>query len=186
MPPVVVVTGISGVGKSWMLKRAFGSANVQVLSASDLISEEIKKKAEIEPVPKDQLRERDISANQRSLSDGFARSIDPTASVVLLDAHVVIDTPSGLTLIPSEVFKLIGPDLIVFVSGDAEKISVQRSNDLTRRRPRRSPTELSLQQTIAHDRAAELAQHLGVSFATVKAGDIGALKDTLNNLQDNI
>lgn len=118
MPPIVVVAGISGVGKSWMLDQAFGSANVQILSASELISAEIGRNADFISVAHDQLRERDIDANQRALSDGFARSIDLTASAVALDAHVAIDTPKGLTFIPAEVFERIGPDLMVFVSGD--------------------------------------------------------------------
>lgn len=186
MPPIVVVTGISGVGKSWMLDHAFGSANVQILSASKLISAEIGRNADLISVAHDQLRERDIDANQRALSDGFARSIDLTASAVALDAHVAIDTPEGLTLIPAEVFERIAPDLMVFVSGDTKKISAQRQDDLTRRRPSRSPLELSRQQTATREWAKELAQHLGISFITVASGDIDALTDTLTELQDKI
>ena len=37
MPPIVVVAGVSGVGKTWMLNRAMEGLEGQVLSASTLI-----------------------------------------------------------------------------------------------------------------------------------------------------
>ncbi|MEQ9248559.1 MAG: AAA family ATPase, partial [Nitratireductor sp.] len=103
--------------------------------------------------------------------------------VVVLDGHVVIDSSQGLTFIPVEVFERIGPELIVFVSGDAEVISAQRNEDITRLRPRRSPAELRRQQTAAHDWAKELASRLGISFKMIEAGEIVALKDILNDMQ---
>ena len=103
MPPIVVVAGVSGVGKTWMLNCAMEGVEGQVLSASTLIVNELNRSSHWKTVEQDQLGELDINANQRALSLGFKRSIDPKASMIILDAHVVIDTIDGMTYISHEV-----------------------------------------------------------------------------------
>ena len=57
MPPIVVVAGVSGVGKTWMLNRAMEGLEGQVLSASTLIVNELNRSSHWEVVEQNQLRE---------------------------------------------------------------------------------------------------------------------------------
>lgn len=176
MPPIVIVTGISGVGKSWLLNRAKESPLGQILSASALIAQELKEQTSVEQVAHDQLRELDIAANQAALSRSLARAVDPNAQRVLLDAHVVIDTSEGLEVIATDVFRQIGPSMFVFVWGAPDTILALRSQDEGRLRPDRTLEELVKQQTIAHARTLALAESLGVPAKTIDAGDVAALR----------
>ena len=182
MPPIVVVAGVSGLGKTWMLNRAMEGVEGQVLSASTLIVNELNRSSHWKTVEQDQLRELDINANQRALSLGFERSIDPKASMIILDAHVVIDTIDGLTFISHEVFERIDPIQIIFVSGVTEEMSARRQTDGARRRLQRTPEELGQQQTVAHDWAKEIAHRLGTHIVKINADDIETLNNTLISL----
>ena len=85
-----------------MLNRAMEGVEGQVLSASTLIVNELNRSSNWKIVKQNQLSELDINANQRALSLGFERSIDPKAPMIILDAHVVIDTIDGLTFISAQ------------------------------------------------------------------------------------
>ena len=165
-----------------MLNRAMEGVEGQVLSASTLIVNELNRSSNWKIVKQNQLSELDINANQRALSLGFERSIDPKAPMIILDAHVVIDTIDGLTFISHDIFERIDPILIIFVSGVTEEISARRQAEGTRRRLQRTPEELGQQQTVAHDWAQEIAHRLGTHFVKINAGDIETLNNTLIGL----
>lgn len=179
MPLVVVLVGISGVGKSWMLSRAMKSLPGQVLSASALIAHELGRIDPSGDIKQDRLRELDITANQTLLSRGVKRAIDPAAERVVLDAHTLIDTPHGLTSIATEVFERINPDMFVFVAGAPEDILAHRSRDDSRKRPQRTLEELAEQQSAAQLRTEEIATQLRIPLNTIEAGDVAALRHVL-------
>lgn len=178
MPLVAIVTGLSGVGKTWLLKLIMDEVPGQFLSASHLISEEMNRQG-IELAGHDQLRKMDIEANQNALAEGFRRSIDHDACLIVLDAHVAIDTPKGLTFIPSEIFAGINPSLFIFIEDDPAEIFRHRASDKSRKRPFRNVNTLSQQQTLTKDAASQIAAELGVPFHAIPAGDSRRLRDLL-------
>jgi adenylate kinase len=175
---VAIVTGLSGVGKSRLLNQVMGKLRGQLLLASDLIANELLRRGE-RSVSHDKLREFDIAENQKMLVEGFDRRADRGADLIVLDAHVVIDTPLGLEPIPIEVFSNIEPSLIVFVEDDPEHILKHRTDDKTRRRPYRDASTLREQQTAAKSVAAGIAEALGIHFHVVRSGDAAALECAL-------
>lgn len=177
-PVVAVVTGLSGVGKTWLLKQVMDEMPGQLLSASRLISEEMDRQG-IEPIGHDELRELDIDANQKALVEGFRRSIDRDTQLIVLDAHIVIDTPKGLIFISSDVFAEIDPSLFIFVEDDPARIVKHRTDDGSRKRPYRDASTLSQQQKLAKCAASQIAAELGARFQAICAGDIGRLRDLL-------
>jgi adenylate kinase len=146
--PVVALLGISGVGKSTVLNKLAGTIAFQHVQASTIIK--LARDAQVAtPTGLDELRNTNIDDNQALLISGFAAARDPTAPVVVLDGHSVIDTPQGLICIPPIVFARLGVSLFVFLADDAAAIADRRRQDQTRRRPTRTNDELERHQTEA-------------------------------------
>ena len=168
---VVIVTGISGVGKTWLLERVAQMLPAQVLSAGRLIAEEQSLQTDLQ-VPYDDLRARDIDANQKVLAKAFKRRLDIDASIVLLDAHILVDTPLGLKFIACGVFVDIRPTMFLFIEDEPEQIQRYRSEDPSRCRPTRDAKALAMQQEQAKSSAKDIATELCVPFHVLKAGDV--------------
>lgn len=174
MPVVAIISGLSGVGKTWLLQRAMRTTAGQLLSASRLIRQELNR-LYLEPIEHDDLRKLDITANQKALVAGFAQTVDPDVDLVVLDAHVVIDTPKGLEFVPREVFAALTPSLFIFIEDSPEVILKNRSQDKTRKRPFRDVEALALLQSQALAATRQIATDLRVPFYTIPAGDVEGL-----------
>jgi adenylate kinase len=174
MPVLAIISGLSGVGKTWLLQRAMKTVPGQLLSASRLIEQELNR-VYPEPVEHDDLRKLDIAANQEALVAGFVRTVDPDVDIVVLDAHVAIDTPRGLEFVPKEVFARLTPSLLIFIEDHPEAILRHRSQDRARNRPFRDVEALALQQSQALAAARQVAKDLMVPFYTIQAGDVEGL-----------
>lgn len=175
---IAVVTGLSGVGKSWLLKNAQNREPMQVLSTGSLIAGQLKA-GQSQSVAYDGLREQDIEANQRALERGFSQHLDPRSQLVILDAHVVIDTPNGLELIKTDVFSDIGASLVIFLEEDPSRIVQNRLQDTSRKRPLLDQNSIKAQQEVAKERAQMIASELEVPWHILRAGDIEGLLDVL-------
>lgn len=155
---VIALTGISGVGKSTTLTQASKLITFIHLQASELIKAERERQREVN-LDHDSLRETNISSNQFLLIQGFGRVV-PESGLIILDGHVLIDTPNGLIEIKSEVFRILGVDKFIVLTDNPEEIYQHRLRDGTRRRPNRSIEELRVQQEqsiiVAHRIALEL------------------------------
>jgi ABC-type dipeptide/oligopeptide/nickel transport system ATPase component len=99
---VVALVGISGVGKSTLLRAAAETIQFQHLQASALIKA-AKEKQTAETVVTDDLRTADITDNQALLVQGFSDARDPSKTLIVLDGHTVIDTPNGLVTIEPRI-----------------------------------------------------------------------------------
>lgn len=176
---VGIIVGISGVGKTRLLEKVSAVLPVKVLSASTLIRESIAE-AEGQLTPQDHLRARSIYDNQVSLLEAFKRNVKPSDNLVILDAHVVIDTPDGLVRIGTDVFRAINPDFVVFVKGEPRRILRNRQRDASRMRPERSISSLTRQQEFAIVVAREVATELSIPIHFVMSGDDVALTRILS------
>ena len=182
-PKVGIVAGISGVGKTWLLEKVGGAIPIQVLSASSLIRDSLLQ-TEKQQTSQDHLRARSIDENQAALLEAFKRHLDPDRNLVILDAHVVIDTPDGLAHIGSDVFDEIDPDFIVFIKDDPRRIHLNREHDAKRQRPDRSVSSLAHQQEIAIEAAQNIAHGLSIPIHFVDGGDDEALAKVLRLVQE--
>jgi adenylate kinase len=158
---VVALTGISGVGKSTLIKTLAASIPLLHLQASELIKERRCASGDVE-VTHDQLRLVDIDKNQQFLIRGFRLNADASTSMVILDGHTVIERDTGLARIDSRVFGAIGIDSMIFLADDPEAIGQRRCNDASRKRPVLSVGGLRLIQKEAEDHAAEICRALGI------------------------
>lgn len=175
---VGIITGISGVGKTWLLRRVVAAIPMQVLSASALIQASLTER-EGQSTSHDDLRARNIAANQNALIDAFNQSVDPQTPLVLVDAHVIIDSPDGLVHIGPEIFRKLDADFIVFVIDEPQKIHQKRELDEHRSRPKRSVDLLAKHQEMAVEAARQISDDLRIPIYFVSSGDEQSLKDAL-------
>lgn len=178
MRVVAIVTGISGVGKSRLLKDVMRQMPGQLLVASDIIADEMALQG-IGSVSHDKLRELNIEKNQDLLTSGFSRKADLLADLIVLDSHVVIDTPRGLIPISPDVFSKIGANRIIFIEDLPERIFLHRAKDNSRVRPFRNIEALREQQAVAKSQAHNLARTLRADFFCINSEDNGALQHAL-------
>lgn len=165
---VVIVTGVSGVGKSSLLNKVAKRVPIQVLSAGRLILDEINRRQN-RTVSYDDLRTLDIAANQEALGAAFERVQDPNSDMTVLDAHVVVDTPNGVIPIDAAVFQKVRAALMVFLEIEPEKLFKNRQSDLLRNRPLRDIKTLGRQQIEAKASAKAIADKLGIPFIALQS-----------------
>ncbi|WP_414462428.1 ATP-binding protein [Hyphomicrobium sp. DY-1] len=159
--PIIALVGISGVGKSTLLRAAAETLTFQHLQASALIKE-AKERRTSAAVASDELRTADIADNQALLVEGFGLARNSGDALVVLDGHTVIDTPLGLITIEPSVFAAVGVTQFIFVADDPNAILSRRTDDQSRNRPQRSALELEQHQEQAVLAAFKAALHLGV------------------------
>lgn len=175
---VIAVVGISGVGKSTMLRTAVASIPFQHLQASALIKE-AKELQSSGTVATDDLRTKDITDNQALLIKGFSNRRDPVAALIVIDGHTIIDAPSGLIIIEPSVFAAMGVTEFIFIADDPMAILSRRANDKSRNRPERSTIELAHHQEQAVLAAFSAALNLAVPLHIFTSGQIEALREII-------
>ncbi|MBS0234844.1 MAG: AAA family ATPase [Proteobacteria bacterium] len=171
---VIALVGISGVGKSTLLRSAAESVRFQHLQASALIKE-AKELQSSSRVVTDDLRTADITDNQVLLVKGFGNARDPSQALLILDGHTIIDTPSGLITIEPSVFAAVGVTEFIFVADEPKTILSRRANDTSRNRPERSAIELAHHQEQAVLAAFTAALNLRVPLHMLTPNQLDAL-----------
>lgn len=176
---IVAVIGISGVGKTTLLESFIQRhPSVVTVSASDLL----KRKLSVND--SEELRTASsaaVKSNQDRLVqafDDFKRST-PHAHI-LFDGHAIIDNDEGVVTIPTEIYKALTPDLIIFVEDDPNLIASRRDADSSRLRPSRSPQQLEDHQTLALNTSIEYGRNLSIPCEIVRSGDGDAFENVLD------
>ena len=175
---VIVLAGLSGVGKSTLLHNARRALAFEHLQASDLIMEE-RHERQGQSVAQDILREGNIDGNQALLISAFMRRA-PKKGLVVLDGHTAIDTPGGLVENSPSVYAAIHDSRFVVLVDDVAKIALRRLSDTRRSRPVRSTEELSDHQERSLLAAYRAALTLSVPLFVVpleEHTDIGVFLD---------
>lgn len=180
---VIAVTGVSGVGKSFLLRKAKGHLEFQHLQASQIIRDQ-KLSAGKSSVDDQALRAADLDESQAMLIRGFHRVRDPAASIVVLDAHTVIDAPTGLVDIRAEVFREIGVSRLLFIADSPSAIVERRQSDCTRSRPARSERDILAYQGRAQAQAFAVALQLRVPCSILTPEHHAELESLLRKEED--
>jgi adenylate kinase len=175
---IVALVGISGVGKSTLLKAVADSVQFQHLQASALIKEAREANTRYS-VSSDDLGRADISDNQALLVRGFENARSPNMPLIVIDGHTVIDTPGGLIRIEPPVFAALGVTQFIFLADDPQAISLRREKDQSRTRPKRSPEELEEYQTQALLNAFAAARHLDVPLSVFTISQVDGIRAAL-------
>jgi adenylate kinase len=165
----VAVLGLSGVGKSMLIRLATEQRDLIHLSASDLIKASLTHTSE-------ELRRGAVLDNQAIMLAEFADRVAAAGELpVVFDGHSIIDTPAGLLDIPLAVFQAINPAAIVYVAADPKLIEQRRRGDSRRVRPERNADDLAKHQELALARARYFAAELEIPFHLAASDNVDAL-----------
>jgi len=159
---VIVVTGISGVGKTTVMKKAAEGMDIEFVTFGTImidIAKEIglvKDRDEMRKLTLDQ--QRDLQIRAAEIAGGMKN--------VVVDTHCTIKTPKGyMPGLPESVIKKLKPNTIVLVEADPEEIYNRRLKDITRNRDPDSKDKIAEHQQM--NRAVAMA-YAAISGATVK------------------
>lgn len=171
MKRVFALVGLSGVGKSTLIRAVHDHLPLLHLQASNLIKEEqARQNAAISS--SEQLRLGPVLDNQQLLVNGFAHASAEAVGLVIFDGHAVIFGEDTATEIPSDVFRSLGCERIIMVEADPKVIRTRRATDPHRARPDLKTEVLDRQQRLARQVAERIATDLSIDFQLLQSGDI--------------
>ena len=159
---VVVVTGIPGVGKTTVMKKAAQGIDIRFVTFGTVMIDIAKEMG----IVKDRDGMRKLSINQqKKLQIKTAEKISQMKNVIV-DTHCTIKTPKGyLPGLPEWVVTKLNPTSIVVVEADPDEIYNRRVKDMTRNRDSDSKEQIAEHQQI--NRATAMA-YAALTGATVK------------------
>jgi len=159
---VIVVTGIPGVGKTTVMKKAAEGMDIKFVTFGTVMSEialELRLVAN-----RDEMRKLSL-AQQRDLQVKAAQRISHMGNVIV-DTHCTIKTPQGyMPGLPEWVLKELKPTSIVIVEADPGEIYGRRARDITRNRDPDTKEQIAEHQFV--NRAAAMA-YAALTGSTVK------------------
>ena len=159
---VIVVTGIPGVGKTTVMKKAAEGMKIEFVTFGTVMSEIALEQKLV--AHRDEMRKLSL-LQQRDLQIKAAKKISLMGTVIV-DTHCTIKTPKGyMPGLPEWVLKELKPTSIVVVEADPAEIYGRRTRDTTRSRDVDSTEQIAEHQFV--NRAAAMA-YAALTGATVK------------------
>jgi len=159
---LIVVTGIPGVGKTTVMKKAAEGMDVTFVTFGTVMVDIAKEMGLVQD--RDDMRKLTLE-QQRELQ---IKSAERTAQMknVIVDTHCTVKTLQGyMPGLPEWVITKLKPSAIVVVEADPKEIYNRRASDTTRNRDPDTEEEIAEHQQI--NRAAAMA-YAALSGATVK------------------
>jgi adenylate kinase len=159
---VIVVTGIPGVGKTTVMKKAAEGIDIKFVTFGTVMADIAKDMKLVKD--RDEMRRLTLD-QQKKLQIKSAEKVAKMGNVIL-DTHCTIKTPKGyMPGLPEWVVKRINPTAIVVVEADPEEIYNRRANDPSRKRDPDTKEQIAEHQQI--NRSAAMA-YAALTGATVK------------------
>jgi adenylate kinase len=159
---VIVVTGIPGVGKTTVMKKAAEGMDIKFVTFGTVMIDIAKEEGLVED--RDQMRTLSLQ-QQRELQIKSAEKVASMGNVIL-DTHCSVKTPQGyMPGLPEWVVRKLEPKSVVVVEADPEEIYNRRAKDTTRNRDPDTKDQIAEHQFVNRAAAMAVATMTG---ATVK------------------
>jgi len=171
---MIAFMGISGAGKSYLLKSLPLRRSYHVVTASELIKRQINSR-DSSSVSSEQMRLSATNDMQALLMEAVKIEQKTAESPIILDCHAVIDKGDHLDPVPISVFEKIGVLRVIHLVVSPAEIWSRRRDDNSRTRPVISVEQLANHQnrSVAHARAISRAIH--VEYVETDGSDLGEL-----------
>jgi adenylate kinase len=159
---IIVVTGIPGVGKTTVMKRAAEGIDIEFVTFGTVMIDIAKEQGLVKD--RDEMRKLTVD-QQKDLQIKTAEKVSKMKNVIV-DTHCTIKTPKGyMPGLPEWVVKKLNPDTILLIEASPEEIYNRRINDETRNRDPDSIEKINEHQQM--NRAVAMA-YSAITGATVK------------------
>ena len=166
----VVIVGIPGVGKSTIISNATEilqniGTTIRTVVFGTVMFEEAKK---LGINDRDQLRKLSIEVQQKlqAMTADYISSLKE--SVVIVDTHLFIKTPSGYYPgLPMNLILKINPDRLILVTADSKEILRRRKKDNTRTRDTITDEEIKRDVDVSLSMISCLSILIGAPFEII-------------------
>jgi len=159
---VIVVTGIPGVGKTTVMKKAAEGMDIEFVTFGTVMIDIAKEEGLVQD--RDQMRTLSLQ-QQRELQIKTAEKVANMGNVIV-DTHCSVKTPQGyMPGLPEWVVRKLQPTSVVVVEADPEEIFNRRAKDATRNRDPDTKEQIAEHQFVNRAAAMAVATMTG---ATVK------------------
>lgn len=161
---MILVTGISGVGKTYTIEAYVARFPEFVrVSAGELLKRAGRRTAVDDPEY--------AVENQRALLDLLFSQVMPPLSRIILDGHAVIESSDGRIFeVPTPVVMALRPRAVVTICDNNTDVWERRRG----KRVLQDPNWTASVQTAEIERSRTWARLLRVPFNTVTSGDVEA------------
>lgn len=155
----IAVTGLSGVGKDFLIEHAiFDKNNTQIYSTNRILAELLKKN-NIDA--KTLTSEENIDDIEREANTLILDSINNAQNKHhILNTHITHVRGDGM-YIDDKTIEFLKPRDIVLVKADPDTIIKRRQNDSSRNRISRTVDEIEAQQTLEESYASQISKKIG-------------------------
>jgi len=183
--PVVVVCGVAGVGKTYLIERARPLFEEAGFWRASTIIQEARTTADpdaLRGLPSDEMRRsQDLLVHRfHEMRKRFQ------GDLILLDAHCVIDRDEGFYDIEVDVMRRLSPDAFVHVEDGVDAIAERRRADTNRSRPARSLEQLALYQIRSLQNCERYSDELGIPMFRVQSGNLNGLCAAIDDVRRHI
>jgi len=159
---VIVVTGIPGVGKTTVMKKAAEGMDIQFVTFGSVMIDIAREEGLVQD--RDDMRKLTLT-QQKDLQVKTAEKVSGMGNVIV-DTHCSVKTPQGyMPGLPEWVVRKLNPSSVVVVEADPEEIFNRRAKDTTRNRDPDTTDEIAEHQFVNRAAAMAVATMTG---ATVK------------------
>ncbi len=165
-----IIVGVPGVGKSTIISNAtetlqnIGTTVCTVVFGSVMFEE--AKKLGIND--RDQLRKLSIDVQQKLQTMAANRISNLKESIVIVDTHLFIKTPSGYYPgLPMNLILKINPDILILITANSEEIRRRRKNDNTRSRDMITDKEIKRDIDVSLSMISSLSILTGAPFEII-------------------
>ena len=159
---IIVVTGIPGVGKTTVMKKAAEGIDIKFVTFGTVMIDIAKELGFVRD--RDEMRKLTLD-QQKDLQIKTAERVSKMGNVIV-DTHCSIKTPKGyMPGLPEWIIKKLKPTNIILVEADSEEIFNRRVKDDTRNRDPDSVEKIREHQHM--NRAVAMA-YSAITGATVK------------------
>jgi adenylate kinase len=166
----VIIVGVPGVGKSTIISNATDTlrnigTTVSTVIFGSVMFEEAKK---LGINDRDQLRKLSINVQQKLQSMAATHISNLKESIVIVDTHLFIKTPSGYYPgLPMNLILKLNPDLLILITANSEEILKRRENDNTRSRDIISDNEIKKDIDVSLSMISSLSILTGAPFEII-------------------
>ncbi len=167
---IVIIVGIPGVGKSTVVSNAteilqnVGTTTCTVVFGTVMFEE--AKKLGIND--RDQIRKLSIDVQQKLQSMAARHISGLKGSIVVVDTHLFIKTPSGYYPgLPMNLILELKPDKLILVTANSEEILRRRKKDNTRARDIISDEEIKKDLSVSQSMISCLSIMTGAPFEII-------------------
>ena len=165
---VIVVTGIPGVGKTTVMKKAAEGMNIRFVTFGTVMIDIAREMGLVKD--RDEMRKLSLE-QQRELQIKTAERVADMKDVIV-DTHCTIKTPQGyMPGLPEWVIRKLKPTTIVIVEADPEEIYNRRIKDTSRNRDPDTIEKIDEHQQINRSIAMAYAALTGATVKIVSNHD---------------